>query len=222
MDYCWTLTLKYCIRFNNFFKNKNVSERKNQCFKYFSLNQNFTRIYTFLIMMLILMSRHLMIKKHFPRSLLFCCGLLVKNWRLPLPRHPPKVAEMAEFKLCASSVWGQEGGFNPNFLSNRMDDGCVETSSLSPAEPCVFCARAEDWFSDPAFSSFLPHRGLKDLEKKTPPTFFLISCNQYLNCLNFYTVSGKLACFVCSHLCFPAMSLQKSAWNGCPLHPPLC
>lgn len=39
-------------------------------------------------MMLILMSRHLMIKKHFPRSLLFCCGLLVKKLKTS-PASPP-------------------------------------------------------------------------------------------------------------------------------------
>jgi len=80
---------------------------------------------------------------------------------LPLPAPHSKAAEMTEFRFCASSVQGQEHALNPNFLTDGMEDGTVETSCPSPAELGGFCARPEDWFND-LVCSFLPHRGLMD------------------------------------------------------------
>lgn len=149
------------------------------------------------------MGWHLLIKKRSPRSWLFFCGL-GHFYSLLLQRQQSSNSAQA---VCG----GLEDGFNPSFLSNRMEDGCMETSSPFPAEPCGFCARAECWFSDPTFS-FLPHGGLMEFKNQTNLFFFSpIYCNQWVNCLSFSSASDNLACFVYSHICFRMMLHQKGS-----------
>lgn len=191
VDYCLikkSITLKY------FFKNKIVSERKNQFFKGFSLNKNFTIIYTLLIMILIMMwaiimGWHLLIKKCSPRSWLFFWGPGHFYFSLPLRKQSSNSAQA----LCGG--WRMDLILTSFLIGWKMD---VWKPAVPPLLSHVGFVLEQCWFSDPTFS-FLPRGDLMEFKKPNKLVFFFfflpIYFNQWVNYLSFSTASGLLCVF---------------------------